>query len=122
MEFPCQKARSKFFWVYGYAPIRWIIHNQSFLLWCRPPIPEAEVTSVFVRDFADSVEAPQLLEVFKQFGPIKNGLKGINMKKQRFKEAFAFVEFETVAAMEKAIASPPTMDGKQVCKRKPTLL
>ncbi len=75
---------------------------------------DEEQASIFVNHIPEGIEAPRLLQAFSVFGNVRNGLKGIKVKPQRGKDTYAFIDFETAAAVEKSVASPPVIDGKQV--------
>lgn len=77
---------------------------------------EEEQASVFVNHIPEGVEASRLLQVFSVFGNIRNGVKGIKVKSQRGKDTFAFIDFDSPAAVEKSVTSPPVIDGKQVMR------
>ena len=72
-------------------------------------------SSIFVRDLPEGITAEKMEEAFSRFGPIKNGVQGVNLKQQKGKEDFAFVEFEEAAAMQAAIEGQVIIDGKTVC-------
>jgi RNA recognition motif-containing protein len=73
-----------------------------------------EEPSIFVNHIPENVDVARLLEVFSKFGDIKNGDRGIKLKLQRGKDNYAFIDFEAASAVEKALASPPLLEGKQV--------
>lgn len=70
--------------------------------------------SIFVNHIPENVDVSRLEEVFSKFGTIKNGGKAIKLKLQRGKDNYAFIDFEHPSAVEKALASPPLLEGKQV--------
>ncbi|KAK9908269.1 hypothetical protein WJX75_005216 [Coccomyxa subellipsoidea] len=70
-------------------------------------------TSVFVRNLPQDVTEEKLEAAFKDIGALR-GPKPINLKIQKGKESFAFVDFEDSAAQQAAIAGPILVDGHQV--------
>lgn len=90
---------------------------------------EEVLTSIFVRNLPDDITAEKLQEVFSEFGTIKNGLQGINLKQQKHRSGgasgsdFAFVDFEEQSAMQAAIAAKVVIDDKPVTvmERRPLL-
>eukprot|EP00884_Botryococcus_braunii_P013288 jgi/Botrbrau1/21960/Bobra.0249s0083.1 len=75
---------------------------------------DEEQASIFVNHIPEGIEAPRLLDIFSVFGNIRNGVKGIKVKPQRGKDTYAFIDFDTAAAVEKSVAAPPVIDGKQL--------
>lgn len=75
---------------------------------------DAPCTAVFVRDFPADVTPEKLEEAFTRFGAVKNGVKGVNLKTQRGKDSFAFVEFEEASAVPAAIEGQVLIGGQQV--------
>ena len=71
-------------------------------------------SSIFVRDLPEGITSEKMEEAFSRFGPVKNGVQGVNLKQQKGKEDFAFVEFEEAAAMQAAIEGQVIIDGKTV--------
>lgn len=71
-------------------------------------------TSIFVNNFPPDVTAEKLEEAFSRFGVVKGGAKGVNLKNQRGKDSFAFVEFEEAAAVQAAIEGQVLISGQQV--------
>jgi hypothetical protein len=71
-------------------------------------------TSIFVRNLPESITAEKLAEIFAKFGALR-GAQPVSLKKQKDKDIFAFVDFQEPSAQQAAIASPPTLDGQQVC-------
>ena len=66
---------------------------------------EALSQSIFVKDLPADITAARLAEEFQRFGPLRNGLRGINLKAQKDKATFAFIEFESEASARAAIAA-----------------
>lgn len=71
-------------------------------------------TSIFVRNLPESITAEKLAEIFAKFGALR-GAQPVSLKKQKDKDIFAFVDFQEPSAQQAAIASPPTLEGQQVC-------
>lgn len=69
---------------------------------------------MFVRNLPQDVTEEKLEAVFKELGALR-GPKPINLKIQKGKESFAFVDFEDSAAQQAAITGPVFIDGHQVC-------
>ncbi|XP_022728693.1 ras GTPase-activating protein-binding protein 1-like isoform X3 [Durio zibethinus] len=73
---------------------------------------EAEGHSIYVRNLPYNATPAQLEEAFKNFGPIKHDGIQVRSNKQRF--TFGFVEFETASSVQSALeASPITIGGRQ---------
>ncbi|BDA44794.1 probable ras GTPase-activating protein-binding protein 2 at N-terminal half [Coccomyxa sp. Obi] len=70
-------------------------------------------TSVFVRNLPQDVTEEKLEAAFKELGALR-GPKPVNLKIQKGKESFAFVDFEDSAAQQAAITGPVIIDGHQV--------
>ncbi|KAL4558621.1 hypothetical protein LXL04_036822 [Taraxacum kok-saghyz] len=75
---------------------------------------EGESKSVYVRNLPTSVTSLEILQEFKNFGKIKQD--GLFLKNRKdVGICFAFVEFEDVGGVQKAIeASPIQLAGRQV--------
>ncbi|KAI7735639.1 hypothetical protein M8C21_005186 [Ambrosia artemisiifolia] len=75
---------------------------------------EGEYMSVYVRNLPTSVTSQEIFEEFKNFGKIKHD--GVFIKNRKdVGICFAFVEFEDISGVHKAIeASPIQLAGKQV--------
>lgn len=75
---------------------------------------EGESKSVYVRNLPTSVTSSEILQEFKNFGKIKQD--GVFLKNRMdVGICFAFVEFEDVSGVQKAIeASPIQLAGRQV--------
>ncbi|XP_024981820.1 putative G3BP-like protein isoform X2 [Cynara cardunculus var. scolymus] len=75
---------------------------------------DGESKSVYVRNLPTSVTSLEILQEFKNFGRIKQD--GVFLKNRKdVGVCFAFVEFEDVASVQKAIeASPIQLAGKQI--------
>ena len=85
------------------------------LVHCRYFQDDVPCTSIFVRDFPADVTPEKLVEAFSRFGNVKRGTQGVNLKNQRGKDSFAFVEFEEAAAVQAAIEGQVLINGQQVC-------
>ncbi|KAK9810944.1 hypothetical protein WJX73_010835 [Symbiochloris irregularis] len=85
---------------------------------------DAPCTAVFVRDFPPDITAEKLEEAFTRFGTVKNGVKGVNLKTQRGKDSFAFVEFEEASAVPAAIEGQVLIGGQQltVTEKRPMMM
>ncbi|EIE21720.1 hypothetical protein COCSUDRAFT_83509 [Coccomyxa subellipsoidea C-169] len=70
-------------------------------------------TSVFVRNLPQDVTEEKLEAAFKEIGALR-GAKPVNLKIQKGKESFAFVDFQDSTAQQAAIAGPVLVDGHQV--------
>lgn len=81
---------------------------------CSATADDSVTTSIFVRDFPEGVTPEKLEAAFSRFGPIRGGVQGINLRQQKGKEDFAFVEFEELAAMQASIEGQVIIDGKTV--------
>ena len=66
---------------------------------------EALSQSIFVKDLPTEITAARLAEEFGRFGPLKGGVRGVNLKAQKDKATFAFIEFESDTAARAAIAA-----------------
>jgi hypothetical protein len=64
-----------------------------------------------VRGLPQDVTAEKLAQVFGAFGPLRGG---VNLKLQKGKEPFAFIDYEDGAAQKAAIAGPAMVGGQQV--------
>ncbi|KAI3760211.1 hypothetical protein L1987_50602 [Smallanthus sonchifolius] len=75
---------------------------------------EGESLSVYVRNLPTFVTSQEILQEFKNFGRIKQD--GVFLKNRKdVGICFAFVEFEDISSVQKAIeASPIQLAGKQV--------
>ncbi|KAK1259934.1 hypothetical protein QJS04_geneDACA023340 [Acorus gramineus] len=62
---------------------------------------EADGYSIYIKSLPLNATVDQLEEVFKRFGPIKNGGIQVRSNKQGF--CFGFVEFEVASAVQSAI-------------------
>ncbi|KAK1306662.1 hypothetical protein QJS10_CPA10g01518 [Acorus calamus] len=72
---------------------------------------EADGYSIYIKSLPLNATVDQLEEVFKRFGPIKNGGIQVRSNKQGF--CFGFVEFEVASAVQSAIeASPFNIGGR----------
>lgn len=67
--------------------------------------------SIYVRNLPQNATAAQLQEVFKMFGPIKQGGVQVRSNKQGF--CFGFVEFESLGSMRSAIEASPIIIGNR---------
>lgn len=70
---------------------------------------EVEGYSIYVRNLPSNATSPQLEEIFRKFGPIKQGGVQVRSNKQGF--CFGFVEFESSSSMKSAIEASPLSIG-----------
>ena len=75
---------------------------------------DVPTTSIFVRQLPAEVTREKLEEAFQRFGPIKGGLAGVDLRVQRGKDSFAFIEFEEAAARQAAMEGSVLVDGQKV--------
>lgn len=71
-------------------------------------------TSIFVRDLPEGMTPEKLEAAFSRFGKVKGGAAGVNLKQQKGKEDFAFIEFEEAATMQAAIDAEVVIEGRKV--------
>lgn len=94
-----------------------IPHSPTLLGSCRCYArEEAQGTGIFVRGLPPDITPEKLAETFKEFGALARGggLAAVNLKVQKGKESFAFVDFEDATAQRAAIAGPVLINGQQV--------
>ena len=77
-------------------------------------VDEALSQSIFVKDLPVEITAARLAEEFSRFGPLRNGVRGVNLKAQKDKATFAFIEFEVDASARAAIAAQVRHNANQV--------
>lgn len=58
-----------------------------------------------MKDLPAEVTAARLAEEFSRFGPLRGGVRGVNLKAQKDKATFAFIEFEADTSARAAIAA-----------------
>ena len=122
-----QGTDTQLFWEMSFDNREVLVLQSNWKLICPCSLNGKEediTTSIFVRNLPEDITSEKLLEVFSQYGTVRGGIQGIQLKapKGRAPE-FAFVAYEELASMQSAIATKTLIDEKAVTvvERKPQL-